>query len=66
MSEFERINSKEQLYEVYTCSGNRIMIKGVQTILVDYSVDNITFINAAGEQIASFTLMNIEGWRVAP
>jgi len=57
------INNKT--YEVYTCSGNRITVKGVQTELVDFNAGEVTFLNSAGEHLAAFMLMNVEGWRLA-
>lgn len=66
MSDLERIENKAKLYEVYTCSGNRVTVKDAETVLVDFAAGEATFLNAAGEHIAAFMLMNIEGWRVAP
>lgn len=56
---------KEYIYEVYTCSGNRVVIKGVTNTLVDYQIGSVTFFDRSGNQISSFMLDNIEGWRVA-
>ena len=66
MSELENIKSKNNLYEIYTCSGNRVTVKDVDTVLVDFSAGSAAFINSLGEHIAEFMLMNIEGWRIAP
>lgn len=57
---------KEYIYEVYTCSGNRIAIKGVVNTLVDYQIGNVAFLDREGNHIGNFMLDNIEGWRVAP
>lgn len=56
---------KEYIYEVYTCSGNRVVIKGVTNTLVDYQIGSVIFFDRSGNQISSFMLDNIEGWRVA-
>lgn len=57
---------KEYIYEVYTSSGNRIVIKGVTNVLVDYQNCNVIFLDREGNHIGNFMLDNIEGWRVAP
>jgi len=62
----EIVRNKEKLYEIYTCSGNRITVKGVDTVLVDFSAGEVVFVNELGEHIAAFILINIEGWRIAP
>lgn len=62
----EVIINQEKLYEVYTCSGNRITVKGVEAVLVDFSAGEVSFVDRSGEHLASFMLINIEGWRIAP
>lgn len=57
---------KEYIYEVYTCSGNRIAIKGVVDTLVDYQIGTVAFMDKEGIYVGNFMLDNIEGWRVAP
>lgn len=54
---------KEKIYEVYTCSGKRITVKGVNAITYIQARDLIIY-DAAGNATASFQLENIEGWRV--
>lgn len=56
---------KEKIYEIYTASGNRVIVKGTD-VLTDFAAGGLTFLNADGEHVAQFELMNIEGWRVAP
>lgn len=62
----EIIINQDKLYEVYTCSGNRITVKGVEAVLVDFSAGKVSFVDRSGEHLASFMLINIEGWRIAP
>lgn len=59
------ITPKDKVYEIFTCSGNRVMVKGTD-IMTDFQAGDLTILNAAGEHVAQFELMNIEGWRVAP
>ncbi len=56
---------KDKVYEIYTSSGNRVTVKGTD-LLTDFNAGDITIYNSMGEAVASFELMNIEGWRVAP
>ena len=56
---------KEKVYEIYTASGNRIVVKGCN-MLINYSVGDITILDANGETAGQFIINNIEGWRVSP
>lgn len=54
---------KEKIYEVYTCSGKRITVKGFNAITFIEAGDLVIY-DMHGDTTASFQLMNIEGWRV--
>lgn len=54
---------KEDVYEIYTVSGNRIKLKAAEC-LSDYEASDLCFYNAAGEEIGCFQLENVEGWRI--
>ena len=54
---------KEKTYEVYTCSGKRITVKGYN-ILTFINVGDVVIYDMHGAAIAQFQLENIEGWRV--
>ncbi len=56
---------KERIFEIYTASGNRVTVKGTD-VLTDFQAGDLTIIDSAGEHVAQFELMNIEGWRIAP
>ena len=62
-SNLEISPAKEEVYEIYTVSGNRIRLKAAQC-LSDYEASDICFYNAAGEEIGCFQLENVEGWRI--
>lgn len=54
---------KEKIYEVYTCSGKRITVKGCN--IVSYiNIGDVVIYDIQGNAIAQFQLENIEGWRV--
>lgn len=54
---------KENIYEVYTCSGKRITVKGCN-ILTFVNVGDLAIYDMQGNVVAQFQLENIEGWRV--
>ena len=54
---------KENIYEVYTCSGKRITVKGC-SILTFFNIGDLVIYDMQGKAIAQFQLANIEGWRV--
>lgn len=56
---------KEKTYEIFTASGNRVIVKG-SDVLTDFAAGDLTIIDLNGEHVAQFELMNIEGWRIAP
>lgn len=63
MSADKLIAVKEKIYEVYTCSGKRITVKGCN-ILAFSNVGDLVIYDIQGAVIAQFQLENIEGWRV--
>lgn len=63
MSSDKLIALKEKVYEVYTCSGKRITVKGCN-ILAFANVGDLVIYDIHGAVIAQFQLENIEGWRV--
>lgn len=54
---------KENIYEVYTCSGKRITVKGCN-ILTFVNIGDLAIYDMQGNVVAQFQLENIEGWRV--
>ena len=54
---------KEYVYEVYTCSGKRITVKGCSAVNYVDAGDLIIY-DMQGNVVATFQLENIEGWRV--
>lgn len=63
MSADKLIAVKEKIYEVYTCSGKRITVKGCN-ILTFVNVGDMAIYDMQGNVVAQFMLENIEGWRV--
>ena len=63
MSTDKLIAVKEKIYEVYTCSGKRITVKGCN-ILTFVNVGDMAIYDMQGNVVAQFMLENIEGWRV--
>lgn len=63
MSADKLIAVKEKVYEVYTCSGKRITIKGCN-ILTFVDIGDLVIYDMQGAAVAQFQLANIEGWRV--
>lgn len=63
MSADKLIALKEKVYEVYTCSGKRITVKGCN-ILTFANVGDLVIYDMQGAAVAQFQLANIEGWRV--
>lgn len=64
MDEIKVTIPKNKLYEVYTCSGSRVTIKG-DVIMTDFERGDITILDTEGNAVANFVLLNIEGWRVS-
>ena len=54
---------KEKVYEVYTCSGKRITVKGCN-IVTYLNIGDMAIYDMQGNVVAQFMLENIEGWRV--
>ena len=54
---------KEKTYEVYTCSGKRITVKGCN-ILTFFNIGDMAIYDMQGNVVAQFQLANIGGWRV--
>lgn len=50
-------------YEVFTCSGRRIVISATD-VLTFVEAREVIFYTANGSTAASFNFDNIEGWRV--
>lgn len=63
MSADKLIALKEKTYEIYTCSGKRITVKGCN-ILTFFNVGDMAIYDMQGNVVAQFQLENIEGWRV--
>lgn len=63
MSADKLIALKEKVYEVYTCSGKRITVKGC-SILTFFNIGDVVIYDSHGAVVAQFQLANIEGWRV--
>ena len=60
----DKLNAlKEKTYEIYTCGGRRITVKGY-SILTFINIGDIVIYDSQGNAIAQFWLENIEGWRV--